>query len=384
MIMKRFTLVLVVLLSIISKTLAQNFTPINDCANLKVENFNKIINGKQVSLYFLKRGNISVAITNYGGRIVSVCVPDKFGNKADVVLGFNSIDDYLKATGIYQGAIIGRVAGRIANGTFDLDGKTISLPINSAPNHQHGGVNGFHNQVWDVKSVSETSIVLTYFSTDGEMGYPGNLSVEATYSVTENDELTLQFSATTDKTTPVNLTNHAFFNLAGEGNGSILDHQLTLPSQYFCVINKDKIKTGEIRKVQNTPFDFRTAKSIGKDLIFENSENQLKISGGYDQSYVLKKKPSNKLILAAKVFEPKSGRQLTIFTTNNGVHFFSGNFFKGVDIGKKGKPFHFRESFALETQNYNSPIPTQIAYVLLYPGEKYEKISVYRFSSKTN
>jgi aldose 1-epimerase len=382
--MNRFALVLVVLFLIISNTFAQNFTPINDCANLKVEHFNKIINGKQVSLYFLKRGNISVAITNYGGRIVSVCTPDKFGNKADVVLGFNSIDDYLKATGIYQGAIIGRVAGRIANGTFDLDGKTISLPINSAPNHQHGGVNGFHNQVWDVQSVSDSSIVLTYFSPDGEMGYPGNLKVEATYSVTENDELTLEFSATTDKTTPINLTNHAFFNLAGEGNGSILNHQLTIPSQYFCVINKDKIKTGEIRKVQNTPFDFRIAKSIGKDLIFENTEEQLKIPGGYDQSYVLKKKPSNKLILAAKVFEPKSGRQLTIFTTNNGVHFFSGNFFKGVDIGKMGKPFHFRESFALETQDYNSPIPTQIASVLLYPGEKYEKISVYRFSSKTN
>ena len=382
--MNRFTLVLVVLLSIISKTFGQNNVLINDCANLKVENFNKIINGKQVSLYFLTKGNLSVAITNYGGRIVSVCAPDKLGNKADVVLGFSSIDDYLKATGIYHGAIIGRVAGRIANGTFDLDGKTISLPINSAPNHQHGGINGFHNQVWDVQSVSESSIVLSYFSPDGDMGYPGNLKVEATYSLTENDELILKFSATTDKTTPINLTNHAFFNLAGEGNGSILNHQLTIPSKYFCVVNTDKIKTDEIRKVHNTPFDFRIAKSIGKDLIFEKTEEQLKIPVGYDQSYVLKKKPTNKLILAAKVLEPQSGRRLEIFTTNTGVHFFSGNFFKGLDIGKMGKPFHFRESFALETQDFNTTSPKQIASILLNPGEKYEKISVYRFSSKLN
>lgn len=382
--MRKLTLLVVVLFSLFSKIFGQHDTISNGCADLKVGNFNKIIDGKQVSLYFLTNGNLSVAITNYGGRIVSVCAPDKFGNKADVVLGFSSIEDYLKATGVYQGAIIGRVAGRIANGTFDLGGKTISLPINSAPNHQHGGAKGFHNQVWDVKSVSESSIVLRYFSPDGEMGYPGNLKVEATYRLTENDELILKFSATTDKTTPINLTNHAFFNLAGEGNGSVLDHQLTIPANFFCVINSDRIKTGEIRKVQNTPFDFRTAKSIGKDLIVENTEEQLKISGGYDQSYVLKKKLSNKLILAAKVFEPISGRQLSIFTTNNGVHFFSGNFFKGVDIGKKGKPFHFRESFALETYDYNSLIPSQIASVLIHPREKYQKISVYSFSSKVN
>jgi aldose 1-epimerase len=380
--MKKHSIFLfLIALFICSKAMSQSNQVNGECAPLDPENFNKVIDGKQVGLYILKNGNLTAAITNYGGRIVSLCAPDKNGQKADIVLGFKSIDNYLKATGVYHGAIIGRVIGRIAKGTFEMEGKTYSLPINNGPNHQHGGVKGFHNQVWDVKSVTESSIVLSYVSVDGEMGYPGTLKVEATYTLTSNNDLTLKMSATTDKTTPLNLTNHAFFNLAGEGNGTILDHVLSIPSNYFCKVNSDKIKTGELLKTAGTPFDFRKAKPIGKDIILETSDEQLKVAGGYDQSYVLKKKRSNKLVLAATVFDPKSGRKLDVSTTNLGVHFFSANFFKGTDIGKMGKPFNFRESFALETQDYNSPNQKSFPTLLLKPGEKYETYTVYHFSN---
>lgn len=378
---KQILLAFLFLVFISSKATSQSDLQNGDCAQLNPIDFNTIINGKQAGLFFLKNGNLTAAITNYGGRIVSLCVPDKYGQKADVVLGFKSINDYLKATGVYHGAIIGRVIGRISKGIFEMDGKKYSLPINNGANHQHGGLMGFHNQVWDVKSVTQSSIVLSYNSVDGEMGYPGNLKVEATYTLTSNNDLTLKLTATTDNATPVNLTNHAFFNLAGEGKGTILDHILTIPSSTFCAVNPDKIKTGEILNVQGTPFDFRKAKPIGKDIILENSNEQLKIAGGFDQSYVLKKKHSAKVILAATVVDPKSGRKLEVFTNNLGVHFFSANFFKGTDIGKMGKPFNFRESFALETQDYNSPNQKSFPTLILKPGNKYESYTVYHFST---
>lgn len=369
----------IISLVICSSAISQSNLKNDECVTLDPENFNKVISGKQVRLYLLKNGNLTAAITNYGGRIVSLCAPDKNGQKGDVVLGFKSIDDYLKATGVYHGAIVGRVIGRIAKGNFELDGKTQSLPLNNGGNHQHGGSKGFHNQVWDVKTVTDSSIVLSYISVDGEMGYPGTLQVEATYQLTSNNELTLKLVATTDKTTVVNLTNHAFFNLAGEGNGPILDHILTIPSNYFCAVNPDKIKTGAILKVAGTPFDFRKGKAIGKDIILENTNEQLKIAGGYDQSYVLKKKKSNKIVLAATVVDPNSGRKLEVLTNNLGIHFFSANFFKGTDLGKMGKPFNFRESFALETQDYNTPNQKYFPTLILRPGQKYETYTVYHF-----
>jgi len=377
---KQAVFLILITLFICSKAISQTNLNNSECASLNPENFNKVIDGKQVGLFLLKNGNITAAITNYGGRVVSLCVPDKNGQNADVVLGFKSIDDYLKATGVYHGAIVGRVIGRIAKGTFDLDGNTQSLTINSGANHQHGGSKGFHNQVWEVKTVTDSSLVLSYISVDGEMGYPGTLKVEATYQLTSNNELTLKLLATTDKTTIVNLTNHAFFNLAGEGNGTILDHILTIPSNYFCKVNSDKIKTGELLKVSGTPFDFRKGKSIGKDIVLETSDEQLKIGTGYDQSYVLKKKKSNKIVLSATVVDPESGRKLEVFTNNMGIHFFSANFFKGTDIGKMGKPFHFRESFALESQDYNSPNQKSFPTMILKPGKKYETYTVYHFS----
>ena len=378
---KQAVFLVLITLFICSKAISQGSLNNSECATLNPENFNKVIDGKQLGLFFLKNGNLTAAITNYGGRIVSLCAPDKNGQKADVVLGFKSIDDYLKATGVYHGAIVGRVIGRIAKGTFELDGKIHSLPINNGANHQHGGLKGFHNQVWEVKTVTDSTLVLSYSSVDGEMGYSGTLKVEATYHLTSNNELSFKLLATTDKATIVNLTNHAFFNLAGEGNGSILDHILTIPSNYFCAVNTDKIKTGEILKAAGTPFDFRKGKSIGKDIILENTNEQLKIAGGYDQSYVLKKKQSAKIVLAATVVDPKSGRKLEVLTNNLGVHFFSANFFKGTDVGKMEKPFNFRESFALETQDYNSPNQKSFPTLLLKPGEKYERHTIFRFSS---
>lgn len=365
-----------------STAFSQKIANFNNCAQLDAKNFNKIINGKQVGLYILRNGNINAAITNYGGRIVSLCAPDRKGNKEDIILGFKSIDDYLNATGVYHGAIIGRVAGRIANGKFDLDGYTYQLSLNGGINHQHGGPKGFHNQVWDVKSVSDTAIVLSYVSIDGEMGYPGNLIVEATYCLTNKDELTLKFTATTDNSTPLNLTNHAFFNLAGEGDGDVLNHVLTIPSKYIVPVNSDKIPTGELLKVKGTPFDFRNGATIGNGLVFEKDNDQLRFAGGYDQSYVLKKKKSDKLVLAATVIEPNSGRKLEVFTNELCVHFFSANFFKGIDIGKMGKPFNYRSSFALETQNFpDGPNQKTFPSIILKPGEKYESQTIFHFTT---
>ena len=360
-----------------NNSIAQN----GNCMSLRAEDFQKTINGKQVDLFFLKNGQIEAAITNYGGRIVGLCAPSKNGEMADVILGFKSIDDYLKAAGVYHGAIIGRVTGRIANGSFNLNGSNYSLQLNNLPNHLHGGINGFHNQVWDVSAATDTSIVLTYLSADGEMGYPGNLNVKAIYVLNSKNELSMEFTATTDKSTPVNLTNHAFFNLAGEGSRSILNQELTIPAKYICSVDADKIPTGKLMRVKSTPFDFRKAKPIGKDLILEKTDEQLKFASGYDHHFVLSKKKSSVMKLAAIALDKQSGCKLEVFTTEPCIHFFSANFFKGNDLGKKGKPINFRESFALETQRFPvSPNQETFPSIILHPGEKYESKTILRFS----
>ncbi|MCX6307807.1 MAG: galactose mutarotase [Bacteroidia bacterium] len=349
---------------------------------LKSEQFQKVINGKQVGLYFLENGPLKAAITNYGARIVSLCVPSKNAEMADVVVGFKSIDDYLNAKGIYHGAIVGRVAGRIANGKFDLNGSNYSLPLNSPPNQLHGGVDGFHNQVWDVSSVSDSSITLTYLSVDGEMGFPGNLKVNASYTLTSKNELILKLDAVTDKSTPVNLTNHAFFNLAGEGSGTILNHILTINSKYICTIDQNKLPTGKFIKVNSSPFDFRKPKTIGKDLSKEKSDDQLKVGGGYDHHFVLSFKKSPVVKLVATVVEPLSGRKMEVFTNEPCIHLFTANFFNGSDIGKLGKPINFRESFALETQRFPfAPDQNKIPPIILNPGVTYEATTILRFST---
>jgi aldose 1-epimerase len=348
---------------------------------LKAENFQKNINGKNVNLYFLKNGNIKMAITNYGARIVSLCVPDMNGKMADVVVGFKSIDDYLKATGVYHGAIIGRVAGRINNGKINVNDSTYTLQLNAGTSHLHGGSNGFHNQVWNVKSSNDTSLALTYLSKDGEMGYPGNLNVQVIYILNSKNELIIEYKATTDKSTPLNLTNHAFFNLAGEGCGSIYNHLLTINAKYICSIDEAKIAISKNYKVKATPFDFRKEKPIGKDLIFEDTNQQLKLAGGYDHHYVLNRNKKKEMILAATVVEPSSGRKMDVLTQEPCLHFFSANFFKGTDIGKMGKPINYRESFALETQRFPYSSDSKLfPTIVLDPTDKFETKTIFRFS----
>lgn len=351
------------------------------CGDLEAKDFQKLLNAKQTNLYFLKNCDVKMAVTNYGGRIVSLCTPDKNGELADVVLGFKSIDDYLNANEVYHGALIGRVGNRIAKGSFELNGKSYTLPLNNGTNHLHGGPKGFHNQVWDVISANDSSLVLSYFSVDGEMGYPGNLTVVVAYNLSSENELEISYKAKTDISTPVNLTNHAFFNLAGEANGTINEHLLTINADYYTAVDSTLIPLGENVTVQGTPFDFRKAKAIGKGLNSQESNKQLKNGLGYDHNFVLVKKELGEMSLAAIVVEPKSGRKMEIFTEEPGIQFYGGNFMDGSDTGKYGKTFNFRESFALETQHFpDSPNQQAFHSIILNPNETYKTKSIYRFT----
>ena len=348
---------------------------------LEINNFQTDIEGKKTDLYQLKNEKIEVYITNYGARIVSLLSPDREGIMGDVVLGFKSIADYQKAKTPYHGCLIGRYGNRIAKGKFKLNGATYELPINNNENHLHGGPDGFHNQVWEVIAVNQNSIVMTYVSKDGEMGYPGNLTVEVTYAVNGN-ELSIAYKAKTDKATPVNLTNHAFFNLAGEAKGSINDHLLMINASHFTPVDEGLIPLGEIQSVEDSPFDFRRAKTIGRDLNQEVSDIQLSRGGGYDHNFVLDKESHGSMSFAARVVDPKSGRQMDIFTEEPGMQFYGGNFMDGSDIGKYGTKFEYRASFALETQHYpDSPNQPKFPSTILNPGETYQTKSIYKFSN---
>ena len=348
--------------------------------NLNAEDFKTTINGKQTNLYFLKNGVITAAITNYGGRIVSLCVPDRTGKMGDIVLGFSSLDSYLKAKEVFHGALIGRVGNRIGKGKFTLDGQEYKLPLNNGVNHLHGGPGGFHNVVWDVKAVTDSSIVLTYLSPDGEMGYPGNLNAKVKYTLTSKSEMEIEYRATTDKSTPVNLTNHAFWNLTGEGNGTINNHVLNINANFYTTIDSTLIPFGENGTVEGTPFDFRKAKPIGQDLPLQNKHEQLHNGKGYDHNFVLNRTAPEILSWAATVIDPSSGREMVIFTEEPGLQFYGGNFMDGTDIGKSGRPYNYRESFALETQHSpDSPNQMRFPSVILNPGKVYQTKTVYRF-----
>ncbi len=354
----------------------------NSFPNLSREAFQDTIDGKATDLFVLKNTNgMAAAITNYGGRIVSLLVPDKESILGDVVLGFSSIDGYLKANEVYHGALIGRVGNRIAKGEFSLDSVEYTLPINNNPNHLHGGPGGFHNVIWDVKSSNDSSIVLTYLSKDGEMGYPGNLDVEVTYTLTATNDLRIHYLATTDKRTPVNLTNHAFFNLAGEQYGTINNHILSINADLMTPVDSTLIPLGKNVPVDGTPFDFRKPKAIGQDLPMEENNEQLINGFGYDHNFVLNKPVNGEMSWAATIVEPVSGRRMEIFTEEPALQFYGGNFMDGSDTGKHGKTFDYRESFALETQHLpDSPNQPEFPSIILNPGEKYESSSIYKFS----
>ena len=320
-----------------------------------------------------------VKITNYGGRIVSIKTADKNGKFDDVALGYDTIDQYLNDS-FFFGGIIGRYANRIAKGKFSLNDKEYSLASNDGENHLHGGNKGFDTKIWQAKSSASKSgakLTLTYLSKDGDENYPGNLSVTVIYTLTENNEIRIDYSAKTDQDTIINLTNHAYFNLAG--SGSILNHHLQINSDYFTPTDSASIPTGNLNEVKNTPFDFSHPTAIGARIDQENE--QLKFGQGYDHNWVLRKN-ADKLALAAKVFDPASGRVLEVLTTEPGIQFYSGNFLNSVR-GLNDKIYQKREGFCLEPQHFpDSPNKANFPPTVLRKGQQYKQITIYKFSLK--
>lgn len=339
--------------------------------------------GKTVEIYKLKNSKgAETQIITYGGTVVSLKVPDKNGKFADVVLGYDSIADYEKNQS-YIGALIGRYGNRIAKGKFTLDGKEYILAKNNGENHLHGGPKGYDKVVWTAKPSTDkngANLELTYLSKDGEEGYPGNLNIKVIYSLTENNELKIVYSATTDKNTVINLTHHSYFNLAGAGNGDILNHQLTLYADKFTPTDDGSIPNGELKSVKGTPFDFLIPTAIGARI--SNADDQLKFGNGYDHNWVLNK-TDNSMTLAATVFEPTSGRTMEVYTTERGLQFYSGNYLEGAIKGKSGQNYPRRTGFCLEAQNFpDAPNKPNFPSAVLKKGETYSQTTIYKFSAK--
>jgi aldose 1-epimerase len=326
-------------------------------------------------------------ITNYGGIVVRLVVPGNNNNLSDVVLGFNTLEEYIKDSP-YFGAIVGRYANRIANGRFQIGSEEYKLAINNTPGgipcHLHGGIKGFDKVVWQAEASEGNNIPrlkLHYLSKDGEEHYPGNLDVTVTYSLTDDNELKIEYLATTDKATPVNLSNHSYFNLKGEGNGDILDHEVMLNAQKFTPVNRGLIPTGELRDVQGTPFDFTKPHKVGERI--NDKDEQLEYAGGYDHNWVLSTDSAGALKVAATVYEPSAGRFMEILTTQPGVQFYSGNFLDGQIKGKSGMPYEKRSGFCLETQHFpDSPNHPEFPDTILEPGKEFRSTTIYRFSVK--
>ena len=338
-----------------------------------------------IKLYTLTNAQgTRVQITNYGAIVTSIMAADKDGKYADIVLGYNSVEGYMNAVDRpYFGAVVGRYGNRISKGTFKLSDETYTLATNNGLNHLHGGIIGFDKVVWNAKPLvgdGFTGLELTYLSKDREEGYPGNLQCKVVYKLTGANELVIQYSATTDKATPVNLTNHTYFNLAGEGNGTILDHQLFINADYYTPVDETLIPTGVIDPVKGTPFDFTSKKAIGRDI--GQSHQQLTFGLGYDHNFVLNKpKKPGDVTLAATVYEPVSGRFMEVLTQEPGVQFYCGNFLDGRLKGKAGKPYVHRGGMCLETQHYpDSPNQKSFPNTILLPGETYSTKTIYRFS----
>lgn len=349
-----------------------------DSTKTPADAFEKKIDGKQTNLYTLKNKNgITATFTNYGGRIVSLLVPDKTGKLTDVVLGFDSVDGFVNSTERYYGATIGRYGNRIAKGKFKLDGIEYQSSINNPPNTLHGGKQGYQEVIWDAKLIDSTTLELSYLSKDMEEGYPGNLTIKVIYSLTDNNEFKCVYEAQTDKNTIVNLTNHAFFNLNGEGSGTILNHLLQVDADNYIPVDAGLIPTGKIEPVKGTPFDFTTPETIGKRI--DDDNEQLKNGKGYDHNYVLNKHDITMPI--ATVIGDKSGIKMEVYTEEPGIQFYSGNFMQAKNVMKRGIKDEFRTSFALETQHYpDSPNQPQFPSTELKPGEVYKTQSLFKFS----
>jgi aldose 1-epimerase len=346
------------------------------------KSFGKTPDGQPVDLYVLtSKGGAEASITNYGGAVVSLKMPDRSGKMADVVLGYDTADGYVNDKSFF-GALVGRYGNRIGHAQFALDGKTYTLAKNNGENSLHGGIKGFNKAVWTAKIIPAKdgqSLELSYLSKDGEEGFPGNLKVSVIYTLTDSNALRIAYSATTDKKTVVNLTNHSYFNLAGQGSGDILGHLLMIQADKFTPVDAGLIPTGEFRDVAGTPFDFRKELAIGARI--DQDEEQLKLGGGYDHNFVLRRSNDPGESLAARVLEPASGRVLEVWTTEPGVQFYTGNFLDGKTIGKGGVTYPRRSAFCLETQHYpDSPNQPKFPSVVVNSGEHYHTITTYKFS----
>ncbi|OLB22738.1 MAG: galactose mutarotase [Acidobacteriales bacterium 13_2_20CM_55_8] len=350
---------------------------------MKKESFGQTRDGKPVELYTLTNSHgMEVGAINYGGIIVSLRVPDKNGKLDDVVLGFDKLDGYLDKSP-YFGAIVGRYGNRIANGKFTLDGKEYSLAKNNGPNALHGGLKGFDKAIWQAepfKNKQGSGVAFTYTSKDGEEGYPGNLKAKVTYTLTDKNELVFDYQATTDKATPVNLTQHSYFNLAGEGTGDVLKHELMLNADRFTPVDKTLIPTGELRAVKGTPLDFTKPTAVGARI--DDNYEQIAFGGGYDHNFVITRKADG-LELAARVYEPTSGRVMEVYTTEPGVQFYAGNFLDGTITGKQGHVYKRRYGLCLETQHFpDSPNHPEFPSTILRPGQTLHSRTMYKFSAR--
>ena len=358
-------------------------------AGVTKSTFGVTAEGDSAHLYTLSNGDdVTITVTNYGGIITSLEVPDREGQMEDIVLGFDSLAGYRSeayaAANPYFGALIGRYGNRIADGEFSLDGEMYTLETNNGPNHLHGGTEGFDRVLWEAdpfEGEGEVGLVLTHTSPDGHGGYPGRLDVEVTYTLTDENELAIDYQASTSKATPVNLTQHSYFNLDGQADGSILDHELMINAETFTPTDSTLIPTGTFRSVADTPFDFREPTPIGARI--DQDHRQLEIAGGYDHNFVLARQDRDSLHLAARVHDPDTGRQMDVLTTEPGLQFYSGNFLDGSLTGKGGASYPRRSGLALETQHFpNSPNEPDFPSTILQPDETYSSRTVYRFSTR--
>jgi aldose 1-epimerase len=383
---RRTRTLLCALLLVGEMSLASSLSSRGMRGNIRKQPFGKTASGDQIDLYSLtnKKG-MEVSVTNFGATVVTLRVPDRSGKAADVVLGFDNLEGYENGKS-YFGATVGRYANRIGGGQFSIGGKTYTLPKNNGNNSLHGGIVGFNKKVWKAREIASKdgeSLELSYLSVDGEEGFPGNLSVKVVFTVpAERNELKIDYSASTDKDTVLNLSNHSYFNLAGEGNGDILDHVLTLHAKQFTPVDQTLIPTGELRDVAGTPMDFTSANVIGKRI--DSDYEQLVFGKGYDHNWVLARSDGgNGAALAAEAYDPKSGRRLEVLTTEPGVQFYSGNFLDGSAKGKGNKVYGRRAAFCLETQHFpDSPNHPNFPSTLLKPGSVFHSETVFRFSAK--
>lgn len=349
---------------------------------LDAADFEATVDGKQTSLYTLKGGNLVMQVTNFGGRVVTLWTPDREGMMEDIVLGYNNIDTYINNPGErFLGACVGVVANRIGEGHFTLNGKTYTTPQNNNGQTLHGGWKGVDMVVWDVVEVSDNSITLHYLALDGEEGFPANRDITMTYTLTEQDEFRVDYLITTDAPTLVNISHHSFFNLKGEGNGTILDHVLTIDADHVTPTNEWLIPTGEVAEVEGTPYDFREPHTIGERI--DTPNEQLTFGKGYDANWCLNREDNGEVVSVATLYCPSNGRHMEVLTDQVGLQFYSGNFFDGSTEGKYGRTLDFRESVALETQKWPDGINhDNFPSIVLNPDEQYTHTCIYRFSTK--